>query len=52
MPRNRYAKRGVTVQDGYAHLEFRDVTVEVPRHEPLPQQFYTMHLRFDAGELT
>tara|TARA_B100002051_G_C16668665_1_gene603228 strand:+ start:222 stop:539 length:318 start_codon:yes stop_codon:yes gene_type:complete len=30
-------------------LEFSDLTVEDPRHEALPQQFHTVHLRFDAA---
>lgn len=28
---DRYAERGVAIQDGYADLEFSDLTVEVPR---------------------
>ncbi|SNR86493.1 hypothetical protein SAMN06265370_1411 [Puniceibacterium sediminis] len=45
-----YAKSGVTtVEDGDADLDFRDLAVEVPRHEALPQQFHTGHLGFDAA---
>ena len=47
--RDGYAERGVAVQDGDADLEFGNLAVEVPRHEPLTQQFDTMHLRFDAA---
>jgi hypothetical protein len=47
--RDRSAERGVAVQDGDADLEFGNLTVEVPRHEPLAQEFDTMHLRFDAA---
>ena len=45
---DRYAERGVAIQNNYADLEFIDLTVEVPRHEALPQQFHTVHLCFDA----
>ena len=45
---DRYAERGVAVQDGDPDLELRNLTVEVPRHEPLAHQFHAMHLRFDA----
>jgi hypothetical protein len=44
-----YAERGVAVQDGDADLELGDLSVEVPCHEPLAQQFHTMHLRLDAA---
>ena len=47
--RGRYAERGVAVQDGDADLELGDLTVEVPSHEPLAQQFHAMHLRLDAA---
>jgi hypothetical protein len=30
-------------------LELCNLTVEVPRHEALIQQFHTVHLRFDAA---
>ena len=32
-----------------ADLEFGDLAVEVPRHEPLAQQFDTVPLRLDAA---
>ena len=32
---DRYADRGVAVRDGDADVEFGNLTVEVPRHEPL-----------------
>ncbi len=38
---DRYAKRGVAVHDGDADLDLRDLSVKVPRHEALPQQFHT-----------
>jgi len=38
-----YAERGGTVQDGHPDLELRDLTVEVPRHEALAQQFDAVH---------
>ena len=44
-----YAERGVAVENRDANLEFGDLSIEVPRHEPLAQQFDTMHLRFDAA---
>ena len=47
--RDRYAERGVAVQDGDADLELGDLTVEVPSHEPLAQQLHAMHLRLDAA---
>ena len=47
--RDGYAERGIAVQDGDADLEFGDLTVEVPRHEPLAQKFHTMHLRFNTA---
>ena len=43
------AERGISVQDGDADLEFSDLTVEVPRHEPLAQQFHAVHLCFDGA---
>ena len=46
---NRYAKSGVAVENGNADLNFRDLPVEVPRHEALPQQLHTMHLGFDTA---
>jgi hypothetical protein len=47
--RDRDAKRGEAVQDGTANMELGNLTVEVPRHEALAQQFHTVHLRFDAA---
>ena len=46
---DRDAERGVAVQNGDTDLKLRDLSVEVPRHEALPQQFHTVHLRFDAA---
>ncbi len=43
------AKGGVAIHDGDADLDFRDLTVEVPGHEALPQQFHAVHLRLDAA---
>ena len=43
------AERGAAVQDGDADLELGDLSVEVPCHEPLAQDFDTMHLRLDAA---
>ena len=34
-----YAKGSEAVQDGYSYLELRHLTVEVPRHEALAQEF-------------
>jgi len=39
-----YAERGEAVQDGNADLELGNLTVEVPRHEALTQQFDTVQL--------
>ena len=36
---DRDAKRDVAVHDGDADLDFRDLSVKVPRHEALSQQF-------------
>lgn len=44
-----YAQRSVAVQDGDAGLEFSDLSVEVPSHEPLAQLFDIRHLRLDAA---
>lgn len=44
-----YAERGEAVQDGHTDLELGNLTVEVPRHEALAQQFHTVHLGFDAA---
>ena len=38
-----YAKDGVAVQDCNADLDFRDLAIEVMRHEPLAQHFQTMN---------
>ena len=46
---DRDAERGVAVQNGDTDLELGDLTVEVPSHEPLAQQFHAMHLRLDAA---
>ena len=46
---DRYAKRGVAVEDGDADLDLCDLAVEVPRHEALPQQLHTVHLGLDAA---
>ena len=46
---DRNAERGVAIQNGDTDLKLRDLSVEVPRHEALPQQFHTVHLRFDAA---
>lgn len=34
---DRYAKSGVAVEDGDADLDFRDLPLEIPRHERLAQ---------------
>ena len=47
--RKRYAEGSETVHNGGTDLELRDLTVEVPRHEALAQQFHAMHLGFDAA---
>ena len=46
---DRYAKRGVAVHDGDADFDLCDLSIKVPRHEALPQQFHTVHLRFDTA---
>lgn len=46
---DRYAKGGVVVEDSDTDLDLRDLPVEVPGHEALTHQFYTMHLGFDAA---
>ena len=40
---DRDAKGCVAVHDGDADLDFRDLSVKVPRHEALPQKFHTVH---------
>jgi hypothetical protein len=32
-------------------LELSNLTVEVPRHEALTQQFHAVHLGFDGGRV-
>lgn len=44
-----YAERYVAVYDGDADPEFRDLAIEIPRHEALPQKFHAVHLGFDAA---
>ena len=44
-----YAEGGVAVHDCNADLDFGNLAVEVPRHEPLAQQFDRVHLRLDAA---
>ena len=44
-----YAERGEAVQDGHTDLELGNLTVEVPRHEALTQQFHTVHLGLVAA---
>ena len=39
---DRDAERGEAVQDGYSYLEPRDLTVAVPRHAALGQQFHAV----------
>jgi len=41
---DRYAERGVAVQDGGADLQFWDLTIEAACHQALPRQFHAMHL--------
>ena len=41
--RNGYAERGVTVHDGDTDLDFRNLTVAIPGHEALAQQFHSVH---------
>ncbi len=38
-----YAERSISVQDGDTNLDLGDLTVEVPRHEALPEQFHAVH---------
>lgn len=47
--RDRCAERGETVQDGNAHLELRDLTVEVPGGQALTQQLNAVHLGLCAA---
>ena len=44
-----YAERGVAVQDGDAELDVCDLSVEVSRHEALPQLFHAVHLGLDTA---
>ena len=44
-----YAKRGDAVQDGDTDLELGHLTIEVPRHEAMTQQFHAVHFGFDAA---
>ena len=46
---DRYAERGVAVQDGGSDLEFCDLAIEVACHEALPEQFHAVHLRLGAA---
>jgi hypothetical protein len=46
---DRDAEGGVAFHDGDADLDFRDLTVEVPCHEALAQQFHAVHLCLDAA---
>ena len=39
----------VPVEHGDADLNFRDLAIEVPRHERLAEQFHTMHPALDAA---
>jgi len=43
------AKGCVAVHDGDADLDFRDLSVEAPRREALPQQFHAVPLGLDAA---
>lgn len=45
---DRYAERGVAVQDGGADLQFCDLTIEVACHQALTRQFQAMHRRLGA----
>jgi hypothetical protein len=44
-----YAESGVTIEHGDTDLDFRDLPIEVSRHEVLAQKFHTMHLGFDTA---
>lgn len=46
---DRSAERGVTIHDGDTDLNLGDLTVKVPCHQALPQQFHTTHLRLNAA---
>ena len=48
-PKVREAKLRGQRLNGDTDLEFSHLTVEVPRHQALAQQFHTMHLGFDAA---
>jgi hypothetical protein len=39
-----YAELGIADHDGNADLDLGDLSVEVPRHEALPQYFHAVHL--------
>lgn len=43
------AKGGLAIHEFDAHLYFRDLSVEVSRHEALPQQFNSVQLGLDAA---
>jgi hypothetical protein len=47
--RDRNAKGGVTVQNCNAHLDLRDLAVEVPCYQALAEWFRAMYLGFDAA---
>ena len=44
-----YAERSISVQDRDTDLDLFDLTVEVPRHEALPEQFHAVHPLPDSG---
>jgi hypothetical protein len=46
---DRDARRDVTVHDGDADLDCRDLPIEVPYLQALAKKFNAMNLRFDAA---
>ncbi|BAQ68881.1 hypothetical protein NHU_01726 [Rhodovulum sulfidophilum] len=46
---DRYAARGVAVQDGGADPELGDLVIEVAYHQALLQRRHAVHLRLDVA---
>jgi hypothetical protein len=47
--RDGYAECSAAVQDGDTILEFRDLAIGIPCHEPRAQQFHAVHHVLDAA---
>ena len=45
----RQARRGVSVRDGDADLQFRDLAIEAPCHQGLAERLHAVHLAFGGS---